>query len=49
MKPKATKTFDTVAFFRNVKEKLAAQTQGMNLAQLREFMRQVRAGEIIIS
>jgi len=49
MKPKAAKTFDTVAFFRNVKEKLAARTQGMDLAQLQEFMRQVKAGEVIIS
>ena len=49
MKPKATKTFDTVAFFRNVKEKLAARTKGMDLAQLHEFMRQVKAGEITVS
>ena len=46
---KKVKTFDAVAFFRNVKAKLAARTQHMNLAQLREFMRQVRAGEITIS
>lgn len=49
MKPKAPKTFDTVAFFRNVKEKLALRTQGMDLVQLREFMRQVKAGEITVS
>ncbi len=46
MKTKKKKTFDSVAFFRAIKEKLAFQMQGMTLEQQKEFMRQVRDGEI---
>ena len=46
MKTKKKKTFDTVAFFRAIKEKLAAKMAGMTLEQQKEFMRQVREGKI---
>ncbi len=45
MKTKEIKTFDSVAFFRNVKEKMAKMTEGMSLAQKKEFMRQIREGK----
>ena len=34
---KKEKDFDTVAFFRAVKEKIAKATEGMTLLQRREF------------
>lgn len=46
MKAKETKTFDSVAFFRTIKEKLAKRMEGMTLAQKKEFMKQVREGKI---
>ncbi len=46
MKNKIKKTFDTVEFFRGVKEKLATGMAGMTLAQKKEFMLQVREGKI---
>lgn len=49
MKTITEKKFDTVKFFRNVKEKLAAKMQGMTLQQQKEFMKQVREGKIKIS
>jgi len=49
MKTKKKKSFDTVAFFRAIKEKLAAKMAGMTLEQQKEFMRQVREGEIKIA
>ncbi|MBD0331747.1 MAG: hypothetical protein ICV66_03755 [Chitinophagaceae bacterium] len=42
------KKFDTVKFFRNVKEKLAQRMEGMTLQQKKEFMKQVREGKIKI-
>ena len=42
------KKFDTVKFFRNVKEKLAKRMEGMTLQQKKEFMMQVREGKIKI-
>ncbi len=48
MKNKEAKTFDTVAFFRAIKEKLANKMEGMTLIQKKEFMRQVREGKIKI-
>jgi len=33
MKTKETKSFDSVAFFRVIKEKLAKKMEGMNLVQ----------------
>ncbi|MEO6720656.1 MAG: hypothetical protein ABIN67_09820 [Ferruginibacter sp.] len=49
MKTKEKKTFDTVAFFYTIKEKLATRMAGMTLAQKKEFMRQVREGKIKIA
>ncbi|WP_198170195.1 hypothetical protein [Mucilaginibacter arboris] len=49
MKTKTEKTFDTVAFFRAIKEKLAARMEGMTLEQQKDFMRKVREGEIKIA
>lgn len=46
MKTKETKTFDSVAFFRAIKEKMAKMMEGMTLAQKKEFMRQIREGKI---
>ncbi len=46
MKTKEVKTFDSVAFFRAVKEKMAKMMEDMTLAQKKEFMRQIREGKI---
>ncbi|MFA5781698.1 MAG: hypothetical protein WC868_05445 [Bacteroidales bacterium] len=46
MKTKKKKLFDAVAFFRAIKEKLAAKMTRMTLEQQKEFMRQVREGKI---
>ena len=48
MKSKKEKSFDTVAFFRAIKEKLAAKMAGMTLEQQKDFMRKVREREILI-
>ncbi|CAN5307855.1 hypothetical protein BH09BAC2_BH09BAC2_05300 [soil metagenome] len=44
MKPKEVKTFDSIAFFRAVKEKMAKMMDNMTLAQKKEFMRKIREG-----
>lgn len=49
MKTKTEKSFDTVAFFRAIKEKLAEKMQGMTLEQQKEFMKMVREGKVKIS
>ena len=49
MKTTIEEKFDTIKFFRNVKEKLAARIQGMTLQQQQEFLKQVREGKIKIS
>jgi len=46
MKTKTEKSFDTVAFFRAIKEKLASKMAGMTLQQQKEFMQQVRENKI---
>ena len=46
MKTIIEKKFDTVKFFRNIKEKLAAKMQGMTLAEQKDFLKQVREGKI---
>ncbi|MFO0321135.1 MAG: hypothetical protein ACK504_01760 [Bacteroidota bacterium] len=46
---KTKKTFDTVAFFRAIKEKLAAKMVGMTLEQQKDFLKQVRDGKIKIT
>lgn len=49
MKHNKEKTFDAVAFFRVIKEKLASKMVGMTLEQQKDFMRQVREGKIKIA
>ena len=40
------KDFDTVAFFRSVKEKMAKATEGMTLQQKRYYWELMREGKI---
>ncbi|MFM8512521.1 MAG: hypothetical protein ACKOBI_02100 [Bacteroidota bacterium] len=49
MKTKTDKTFDSVAFFREIKEKLAAKMAGMTLEQQKDFMQKVREGKIKVA
>lgn len=49
MKNNKEKEFDSVTFFRAIKEKMAKKMEGMTLLQKREFMRQVREGKIKIA
>jgi hypothetical protein len=49
MKTKTEKTFDSVAFFRAIKEKLAVKMEGMTLPEKKVFMQQVREGKIKIA
>jgi hypothetical protein len=44
-----TKTFDTVSFFRDVKEKMAKKMEGMTFEQKRFFLQQVREGKISLT
>ena len=48
MKTMTKKKFDSVQFFRSVKEKLAARMANMTLEEQREFLKQVREGKIKI-
>jgi hypothetical protein len=38
--------FDTVSFFRDIKEKMAKATEGMTLEEEREYWRLLREGKI---
>jgi len=49
MKSKKIKSFDSVAFFRSIKEKLATEMEGMTLAEKKEFMKQIREGKTKIA
>jgi len=49
MTTKTKKAFDSVAFFRAIKEKLAAKMEGMTLPEKKKFMKQVREGKIKIA
>lgn len=49
MKTKTKKSFDTVAFFRAIKEKLATKMTGMTLEQKKDFMQQVIEKKIKIA
>lgn len=40
--------FDSVKFFRSIKEKLADHMKDMTLEEQKEFLKKVRAGEINI-
>jgi hypothetical protein len=43
------KPFNTVAFFRAVKEKLAVRMEGMSLPEKKAFMKKIREGKIKIA
>ena len=43
------KSFDTVAFFRTVKEKMAKATEKMTLEEKRNYWKLMREGKISIS
>ena len=45
MKTEIEKRFDTVKYFRAIKEKLSTRMKGMTLHEQREFMREVREGK----
>jgi hypothetical protein len=45
---KKAKKFDTVEYFRTIKEKMAERMAGMTLKQQKEFMLKVREGKIKI-
>ena len=49
MKTKIEKKFDTVDFFRAIKEKLALKMTGMTLEEQKVFMQNVRDGKIEIA
>ena len=46
MKTINKKTFDTVKYFRSIKEKLGEKLSKMTLEEQKEFLRKIRAGEI---
>ena len=49
MKTKTEKKFDTVKFFREIKEKLAEKMTNMTLEEQREFLKQVKEGKLKIA
>ena len=46
---KKEKEFDTVAFFRTVKEKMAKATEGMSLPEKRDYWKLMREGKVKLS
>ena len=40
------KSFDTVKFFRQIKEKIAEKLSTMTLEEQKEYLRKIRDGEI---
>ena len=48
MKTMIEKKFDTVKFFRSIKEKLAARMLNMTYEEQKDFLHQVREGNIKI-
>lgn len=49
MKTTVEKKFDSVNFFRAIKEKLAERMVNMSLEEQKEFLRKVKDGEIKIA
>jgi hypothetical protein len=49
MKTMIKKHFDTVNFFRSIKEKLSERMADMTFEEQREFLKKVREGKIKIS
>ncbi|MDR1938848.1 MAG: hypothetical protein LBQ73_10190 [Tannerellaceae bacterium] len=48
-KKEKEKEFDTVAFFRDVKEKMAKATEGMTLQEERHYWQLMREGKVKLS
>ena len=46
---KKEKDFDTVSFFRSIKEKMAKATEEMTLQEKRDYWKLMREGKIVIS
>lgn len=46
---KEVKKFDSVSFFRAVKEKMAKMMDGMSLAEKKKFMQEIRVGKIKVA
>jgi hypothetical protein len=46
---KTEKTFDSVSFFRAIKEKMAKMMEGMSLAEKKKFMQEIREGKIKVA
>jgi hypothetical protein len=46
MKTISKKSFDTVIYFRQIKEKLAEKLSTMTLEEQKEYLRKIREGEI---
>jgi poly-gamma-glutamate capsule biosynthesis protein CapA/YwtB (metallophosphatase superfamily) len=42
------KDFDTVAFFRNVKEQIANELQGKSFDEQKEVLKKIQSGEIAL-
>jgi hypothetical protein len=42
------KSFDTVKYFSQIKEKIAEKLATMTLEEQKEYLRKIRTGEIII-
>ena len=48
MKTMIEKKFDTVKFFRSIKEKIAERMTKMTLKEQKDFLQQIRSGKIKI-
>lgn len=46
---KDIKIFDSVSFFRAIKEKMAKMMEGMSLAEKKKFMQEIREGKIKVA
>jgi hypothetical protein len=46
MKTISKKSFDTVKYFRQIKEKLGEKLSSMTLEEQKEYLRKIREGEI---
>jgi len=49
MKTEIIKKFETVAFFRSIKEKIAKRMENMTLQEQKDFLRKIKEGKIKIA
>ena len=49
MKTMIKKSFDSIKYFRRLKEKMAEQLAQMTLEEQKEYLRKIRSGEIKLS